>query len=142
MKKSTMGRAFLASLCLHLWFFIPGGCGTGGSKNEGSGSGSGSNSPVNITIYDKPKTGAKGATESCPDAFGGIGITFNGIVIMQIHHGYPAERAGLQSGDFILGDPYAVKGPIGSPVTVTVMRGTKQLTFQMKRERICADKMK
>lgn len=86
--------------------------------------------------------------DECPDFFGGIGITEsyvpNGyndqargrIVVMEVHHGYPAESAGILVGDELLNST-EIRGEIGSKVTVLVNRRGQMISFEISRDKIC-----
>ena len=88
------------------------------------------------------------ATELCDpkQAYGGIGLQFERVpesknpqyVIKVVAPNQPADKAGIQVGDIIEGDPLRFKGPVGSDVDVEVIRaGKKKLFAQVKRSSIC-----
>lgn len=136
MKKTLFVRCLLASASLHfLLLNPPKGCssGAGGGDSDIQGS-----HQIKINIIDKSE--AKGDKEACANGFGGIGISFDiwkRGVITNVYKGYPAERAGIQTGDVIIGDLQAIKGEPGTSVRVRVFRGNAELIFDMTRERIC-----
>jgi carboxyl-terminal processing protease len=83
----------------------------------------------------------------------GIGIDVEqvsrGLQVIDVFSGYPAAKAGLQSGDLILkvgSTPLAgrssdfaaglIQGPAGTHVTITYLGGGRQHTVTIKRERI------
>jgi carboxyl-terminal processing protease len=93
-------------------------------------------------------------TDTYDGGFGGIGVTISiedqSTIIVHVHEGSPADRAGLRTGDIILsvdGTRLAglgldkivllVRGPAGTPVELTVKRsGEPTQSFSIKRERI------
>jgi len=85
--------------------------------------------------------------------FGGIGVTVEydhqnkTIMVVAVHIGSPSEAAGMKVGDYIVGvngktveevgyDKMVnhIRGKVGTPVTVTVLRGDKKLDLTMTRE--------
>lgn len=95
------------------------------------------------------------ANEELQGNFDGIGIEFNifndTIVVVTALSGGPSEALGIQSGDKIIrvddenmagigvntGDVMrALKGPRGSEVKVTVLRGEKEIDFTIIRDKI------
>lgn len=95
------------------------------------------------------------ANEDLRGNFDGIGIEFNifhdTIVVVTPLSGGPSEALGIQSGDkiitvddenvagvgFTTGDVMkALKGPRGSEVSVTVLRGNKQIDYTIIRDKI------
>lgn len=88
------------------------------------------------------------------DGYGGIGLTLDfpgrGPVVREVLAGGPADRAGLRRGDTLTTidgrrtttlDPAEVsdrlRGPSGSPVTVTIERSrVKPRTMTLRRERV------
>jgi C-terminal processing protease CtpA/Prc len=78
----------------------------------------------------------------CKDYYSGIGVQHSGVscLITHVGKGYPADRAGVKVGDLTMktssGDCPG-RGPLGTPVTIKVMRGSQVLTFHMIREKIC-----
>lgn len=88
------------------------------------------------------------------DGGGGIGITVERtddkkIMIRAVQDDAPAGRGGVKAGDQIaaidgesmlerpLSDTVQrLRGTIGAPLTLSVMRETKELTFRLKRDRI------
>lgn len=88
--------------------------------------------------------------QPCPDFFGGIGVEYStGIdretdevryVVNKVVPGYPAERHGIMAGDVPIGDFQKIRGEVGTPVLVRVMRDGKILEFSMTREKICISK--
>ncbi len=92
----------------------------------------------------------KAFVEDVTGEFCGIGVTImefaDGLMVTEVHKGSAAETAGLRKGDVIisadgtdirgmeieLARSYIV-GPVGTPVTVGVMRDGETLTFDMVR---------
>ncbi|CAM1345196.1 S41 family peptidase [Tenacibaculum amylolyticum] len=85
--------------------------------------------------------------------YGGIGITSkytkNGIVIVAVKEGFPADKAGLKAGDLItiVNDQelkglerdqlsQVLKGIPETPVAVKVQRAAKELDFSLKLDKI------
>lgn len=74
----------------------------------------------------------------CQDYFGGIGVTHDGKgAIEKAHKFYPAYDAGIRDGDILIGSVMRLRGPIGTPVTVNVIRNGTHLTFNLIRGKIC-----
>ena len=91
--------------------------------------------------------------ESLDNAFSGVGTAVRGVKdglrIQTVYPGSPAEKAGLRVGDVViaagnrtlagLSDDKAialVKGPEGTPVTLTIRRGTRTFKRRLTRARI------
>ena len=102
-------------------------------------------------FYDPSE--AKQILEALQGAFVGIGVylqeSSNGVVVVKVVPGSPAQKAGLQAGDVIVkvddvdvsSAPLEVistllKGDEGTFVKVTVRRADKTLTFTVQRRRI------
>lgn len=106
---------------------------------------------VEVTIVNRPVEKseeqiawekAQEFIENCEPYFGGIGITHNGQGIVETAHKYyPAHTAGIRKGDRILnlGD---MRGPVGSEVTVRIVRDGQEMLFRFKRGRICLEEIK
>lgn len=82
-------------------------------------------------------------SDDCPHFFGGIGVTINtlnpiGEEITIVHHGYPAEAAGMMAGDIIVAvEGGSVTGEVGTTVNMTVYRNGQSLQFSIVRGKIC-----
>lgn len=93
--------------------------------------------------------------EQMANAYVGVGITIqvmednSGFLIIQVAQGGPAEEAGLQVGDIVVGvsgERIAgweiadvrdlVKGKTGTYVDMTVLRGTEEITYSVERRSI------
>jgi carboxyl-terminal processing protease len=85
--------------------------------------------------------------------YGGIGSLVRGggeyVVISEVYKGFPADKAGIKSGDLLKkvdGVPLKgissdkvsekLKGNPGTEISVTVERNGKEIDYQMKREKI------
>ena len=112
-----------------------------------------SKEPIEVTVFNgkgfkKRKPIVKHKDNKCKDFFGGIGVQFNIFeergVIDKVVPGYPAEFAGMKSGDRIISPPFPeIKGEVGTEVTITFMTlqgETKTIT--LTRDKICVDKTK
>lgn len=105
------------------------------------------------TVYiDPPATELE--SQSLAGEFGGIGVNIarddQGRVVLTPFFESPAELAGIREGDVlqavdgqvVAADSAietitsAVRGPIGEPVTITVLRGDQTLTFEIVRAAI------
>jgi len=103
------------------------------------------------SFYDPSE--ARQILEALQGAFVGIGVylqeSANGVVVVKVVPGSPAQKAGMQAGDLIIkvddvdvsSAPLEVissllKGEEGTYVKVTVKRADKTLTFTIQRLRI------
>ncbi len=83
----------------------------------------------------------------CEEFYVGIGVQHDysgSCKITYVGKGYPADRAGMQVGDLAMRGPDGDcpgRGPLGTMLTIKVMRGTQALTFTMVREKICTKDM-
>jgi len=105
------------------------------------------------TIFVEPQQ-HRLETDTFKGGFGGIGVSIASddgqAVIVEVHAGSPAERAGVWSGDVLLAVDgtgvsglaldavvLLVRGPIGTRVELVVERsGEQELSFSIIRERI------
>lgn len=89
--------------------------------------------PPEQTVVDHP----------CENFYTGIGITTLGdnCRVDTVAVGYPAYRAGIQVGDLIISDDLTCpgRGPIGTLLTIKILRGNKALTKTLVREKICTE---
>lgn len=159
MKSTTYSLLIHAALfAMIAWngFHLPGG-------GEGQQDGKQTPPPITAEIIDKVPDEAEeevaiqddeGVTpakpthlgDDCDDFFGGIGITQSGqrdlygnqveMIVTEVHHGYPAEKAGIQVGDSLTSSE-EIRGEIGTPITVYASRNGQTLTFNMIRDKIC-----
>lgn len=144
-------KACIISLILHaiivLWGLVING-GVGGEAGDGSGTHSASDPFEIVDVIDYESTTVAVPDEleyrkTCEPFFGGIGITHEGFdgVITTVHRGYPAERLGLSVGDKII-NTEQLRGEIGTPVTIQIIRDGQHLTFYAIRDRICLKDIK
>lgn len=101
--------------------------------------------PVEHTAYDDDMSGE----------FGGVGVVIEydhenaTLLVTSVYIDSPAEGAGVQPGDYIIGVDgksleeigylnavYYVRGEIGTDVTLTVKRGDATLDLTMKRAKV------
>jgi hypothetical protein len=78
--------------------------------------------------------------QDCANYFGGIGIEFNPLdngKINRVPEGYPADKAGLKAGMYILNDPTSIRGDVGTMVDVEIKDGIELRTIRMVRDKIC-----
>jgi hypothetical protein len=103
--------------------------------------------PTEVTLVEQPKPEVKGPGKkvpkhkkmtTCKQSFGGVGILYaNHEGEVEIAYtGYPAANAGIMTGDIIL-NAGEIRGPIGSLVTINVLRGSLNLNFEVTRAKIC-----
>jgi len=111
------------------------------------------------TRFDSPQdSAADEAIYTGSAGYAGIGVMLRDlteqILIIRIAHGGPAEQAGVRAYDIVTAidgrpvadfiaknDDYgsAVRGPIGTTVTVSILRGTKHLDIPIIRNAIPGD---
>jgi carboxyl-terminal processing protease len=104
------------------------------------------------TVYF-PESDAEEFAIMTTGKYGGIGSLVRSggeyVVISEVYKGFPADRAGIKAGDLIKkidgvslkGIPSdkvseKLKGNPGTDISVTIERDTKEMDFQMKREKI------
>lgn len=111
----------------------------------------GAEDPYTVYLTDEE---AKALTDDLAGSFEGIGIAMGisqdkQLQVMSILDGGPAQKAGLKSGDLIAaidGEPSLdlhpakaakkIRGPIGTEVKLTIIRGTERKDFILKRDKI------
>jgi predicted metalloprotease with PDZ domain len=103
-------------------------------------------SKVVVKKKKKAKQRQQYVDHECEQWYSGIGVMNSqdgSCVITHVGKGYPADRAGIVIGDLILNDGVECpgRGPLGTHITVRVMRGTKVLVFNLVREKICEKDM-
>lgn len=76
------------------------------------------------------------AGDKCASFFGGIGIQESSFAIVTVYPGYPADRAGILPGDEVL-STNEIRGEVGTPVTVVVIRNGVRIEFHLIRDKIC-----
>jgi carboxyl-terminal processing protease len=91
--------------------------------------------------------------EATSGQFEGVGMTVEqakrGLRVMTVYDGSPADRAGLKPGDIITevngrsiagasseASTAKIKGPAGTPVTLTVDGGSRERTITLKRAQV------
>ena len=104
------------------------------------------------TVYFPPKE-AKQFAESISGSFGGVGMEIdvkdNVLTVVTPLKGTPAESAGIKAGDQIIAidgkstdglsveeGVIRIRGPIGTTVQLTIIRGGKPLDFKIVRDTI------
>lgn len=149
-----LGRYFFSSLILHIgllaFLFIghPGfPDGADGFKGVENAKVKEKDTTVEIEFdgdkdFNVPKK--KQATETtCEHWYGGIGITNKGLVVMDVFKGYPADQAGIVSGDLIvdLSEP-EILGEPGTKLRLTIQSVDGRLReVIVTRGKICYDDM-
>jgi hypothetical protein len=78
------------------------------------------------------------ASDKCKTFYGGIGVQSQVREIEAVYRGYPAHLAGIKVGDLIVSDG-PIRGEIGTPVTIVIQRGMRNITFHLIRDKICTD---
>lgn len=76
----------------------------------------------------------------CEDFYTGIGI-YSAIdcLITDVPKGYPAHRADIRVGDLVIleNGECPGRGPIGTKITIRILRGSQSITKTLIREKIC-----
>jgi carboxyl-terminal processing protease len=102
------------------------------------------------TIFTEPKAHSI-ERDHMRGSFGGIGVNFSlsdrGQIVLAPMRDGPAARAGVRDGDILTGidgeklpesatfdDVARIRGEVGTPVTIEVLRGDDALTFTIVRE--------
>jgi C-terminal processing protease CtpA/Prc len=102
---------------------------------------------------NNPDNGFNSKETPCKSWYYGVGITHDILTgeVREVPKGYPAYKAGILPGDTLLdvldhmgvstmGTPnYRTKSYDGKPVTVVIMRGGRELSFHLRREKVCTD---
>lgn len=104
--------------------------------------------PTEVTLVEQPKKEDKGPGKkpkqtkntTCKQFFGGIGVLYsNGEGEVQtVYRGYPAEQNGILPGDIIL-NAGQIRGDVGTPVVINVLRGSLNLQIEVTRAKICLE---
>lgn len=160
-ERQSFALAFLASAIMHavllfLLFNLGGGIGSQGFDSQELGSKEINveivprqadvkkyeelaEQEVSVEIRTTKADNSEQDSQDCPIFFGGIGIVMTTLLgrVLKVSEGYPASRAGILPGDFIVEDVKFIKGEIGTPINVTVIRDAETLKFSMIREKIC-----
>lgn len=164
MKRSFAASLTVHALLLAL-MLVMSGAGNGNGDTSGGGSGNGSEDTINGQIIEKPidvmeitpevqkeldkqtklamdkvpEQKPKQTKEDCKYFYGGIGITFSmiGGAVENVYKGYPAHKAGIQSGDLVYGIDEDIRGEIGTPVRIAIVRGANVYERTLIREKIC-----
>lgn len=129
----NLSKPIIISLCIHALFFI-----SFGKESLEEEQPSGGHVKVRIDNIINKEAGVSGKT--CPDWFGGIGVTVSlgdMQTISTVHKGYPAEKAGLLPGDVITSGFFGLRGVPGTPVSIKVLRNGQEIVFNMVRDKIC-----
>lgn len=93
-------------------------------------------------VAEAPKQPEPKKEEKKCTGFGGIGIEYSGKngLVGRVYDGYPASKAGIQAGDYIVSSIFAIRGEPGTEITVTILRNGQTYEVTMTRELICTDK--
>lgn len=139
-----MKRALLLSLAFHLLlllFFIP--LTSKGMKQQ---------EQLNIELTEpsqasveekiaEKEAGASSVACGGGKWYGGIGITTTAGVITQVIHGYPADKAGLETGDLIASNLEDIRGEPGTVAKVVVIKlDGNTLRYNIQRDKICLER--
>lgn len=90
-------------------------------------------------VLDKQRDGTGELALACPDTYEGIGVEYDGSgQITYVGAGWPAERAGLRVGDYML-DVWGVQ-PVDGWITLKVRRAGAVSTWRIPTEQICQRK--
>lgn len=134
-----------------------------GQKSGQAGKSPKPNDEVEVTIIPKPAPGALAADEEvskdgirykihkttegkCEAWYGGIGVSFmyiwaDSYFIEEVGKGYPADKAGLQPGDQIVGlnQTGEIRGEPGTKITIHVLKRGQATPIEMEltRDKIC-----
>lgn len=151
--KDIRFSSLLHTLILLVLLTLPHHGDKGNAEEEANGTRAQREEPLAVTIIDPPKKDeevvveedaelealkklAPHAGEQCEHFYGGIGIIEGVEGVTEVYPGYPAALAGIEVGDFIKSGE-AIRGEIGTPVTVVVVRGLRTITFELVRDKIC-----
>lgn len=106
--------------------------------------------PTEVTLIEQPKQQDKGPGKkpkhtkatNCKQFFGGIGVLYVNTEgeVQTVYRGYPASEAGILEGDIIL-NAGQIRGDVGTPITVSILRGSLNLDIEMTRAKICLEDM-
>lgn len=136
-----MGKFVILSAAVHAILLLllsisltPGG-GTGREAGDGG------HNDVKITIIDKSEAESHGNIDKdCEHWYGGVGIISHSGVVTHVALGYPAHKAGIRKGDYIMADPEYIRGEIGTTVRFSYIRDDKITNVELVREKICEAK--
>lgn len=117
----------------------------GGNKDNNHEIVNKDSNPVEIKVIDSNKSKdlvkqakSNNKKSDCEKWFGGIGVTYNSMtgIISAVHEGYPAHKAGIQTGDILLNSD--VEGEVGESVFVYIKDASGQnKMYTLVREKIC-----
>lgn len=124
---------FLLALALHLAVILPW---PGDERSKAPPTKVAAFMVLDAELMEKDETLNPSALRlKCPDTHEGIGIKRNfGGVITQVAKGWPADRAGIQTGDII--EPWDL-WPADGFMEFTVTRNNVTRSMRLKTERIC-----
>lgn len=138
-------------------FHVPKG-GAQGEQEQGEQGGQ-KDSLMNVEIIDPPKEHsevtlmeqveedglldkAPHAGDDCDNFYGGIGIIQGyvsqngGTIVTEVYPWYPAHKAGIEAGDYILNTD-DIRGEVGTPIRVRTSRAGRYIEYDLIRDKIC-----
>lgn len=95
-----------------------------------------------IVVKAQPTPEPSATPTPCNRWYGGIGIEYGRFdgTVGKVPRGYPAAEAGIEVGDIVLPvDEPDIRGPVGTPVKVYVIRGDYRREMTLIRGKICEE---
>lgn len=87
-------------------------------------------------------------SDKCKEFYGGVGLTQSTlkspsgeykVYVIDVHPGYPAQAKGIREGDVLLNER-SLRGPVGTKVTVRILRDGRPISYEVVRDKICTSK--